>query len=80
MKVRVSKWGNSLVLRIPRPLAEETEIDDGTVVEVSAVEGRLVVQRASETDPSPDDLIQRVTDENLPGEVDWGEPRGREAW
>ena len=26
MKVKVTKWGNSLALRIPRPLAAESEV------------------------------------------------------
>lgn len=80
MKIRITKWGNSLALRIPRPLALESEVEEGTVVEISVVEGRIVIQRASETEPSLDELLERVTDENLHAETDTGPPRGREAW
>jgi antitoxin MazE len=43
MKVQVQKWGNSLALRIPKSFAVEFSIEQGTLVDVSVVEGKLVV-------------------------------------
>ena len=43
MRVKVQKWGNSLALRIPRSLAVESQIEKGSEVNVSLVEGNLVV-------------------------------------
>lgn len=42
MRVAVQKWGNSLALRIPRVLANEAGVGQGSEVEVSVVDGRLV--------------------------------------
>ena len=43
MKTRVSRWGNSLALRIPRPLAIKAGLDENSPVELLLVEGKLVI-------------------------------------
>lgn len=78
MLVRISKWGNSLALRIPAPFAEETGIRSGIEVDLALEDGRLVItpRRAY----ALDELLEGVTDDNLHGEIDIGAPRGSEAW
>ena len=44
MKTRIQKWGNSLALRIPRALAEDANVRDGSTVEVRLEDGRLVLE------------------------------------
>ncbi len=44
MQVQVTKWGNSLGLRLPRALARQTGIREGQKVNVVAEGGRLVVE------------------------------------
>ena len=78
MLVRVSKWGNSLALRIPAPFAEETGIESGSEVDLALEDGRLVV--TPRTAYTLDELVAEVTDENLHAPVDTGPPEGREAW
>ena len=43
MRVRVKKWGNSLTLRVPKPFAEDAEVREGTVVDISVSKGKIVV-------------------------------------
>ena len=43
MLVRISKWGNSLALRIPAPFAQETGIESGTEVDLALEDGKLVI-------------------------------------
>jgi antitoxin MazE len=78
--VSVRKWGNSLALRIPRSLAEETEIREGSVVDLAAQRGRLVVTPAPRQRYDLDEMLAEVTDDNLHEEVGTGERVGREAW
>lgn len=80
MRVRVQKWGNSLALRIPKPFAADAGVEEGTVVDVSVVEGRLVAAPIRVRKARLRDLLARVTEANLHGEVDTGAPVGREAW
>lgn len=79
MLTKVSKWGNSLALRIPAPLAREMGIDEGTDVDIALDAGRIVI-----TQPGPPytlaALLEGVTDENVHGELDPGPRRGGEVW
>lgn len=77
MEPRVQKWGNSLAIRIPKPLAQQLGLTEGTPVEVEADNHRIVIRRKRYT---LEELLSRVTPENLHGEVDTGLPVGREEW
>ena len=80
MKTRIQKWGNSLALRIPKSFAREVGMDNETTVEMSLVEGKLVVSPVVKPKPTLEDLLALVTDENVHGEVDTGPAVGDEAW
>ncbi len=80
MKTRVQKWGNSLALRIPQSFAAEVRLTEGTAVELSLVEGKLLVQPIAPSPLSLDELLQGVTDENIHGEWDTGSAIGKEVW
>ncbi len=80
MKTRVQKWGNSLALRIPKSFAEEAGLHAGAAVEVSVLEGKLIVQAIRPQPLTLEQLLRGVTDENLPGEWDTGPAVGKEVW
>ena len=80
MRVAVQKWGNSLALRIPKAVAEESRIRQGSVVDLRLRKGELVVKPLVKPEYTLDELLAAVTDENLHGEVDTGVPKGRETW
>lgn len=80
MRVRVRKWGNSLALRIPKPFAADAGVVDGTVVDVSVSEGRLVAAPVHVRRTRLADLLAKVTNANLHDEVDTGGRVGREVW
>ncbi len=80
MKTRVQKWGNSLALRIPKSFAEEAGLRADSAVDLSLVEGRLVVQPITPQPLTLEELMRGVTDENLPGEWDTGPAIGKEVW
>jgi antitoxin MazE len=80
METRVKKWGNSLALRIPRPLAEEAGLEDESPVELSLVDGKLIVAPVTRPVFRLEDLLAQVTEENLQREVDTGPAVGDEAW
>jgi antitoxin MazE len=80
MRARVQRWGNSLALRIPRAFAVETALGQGSEVELTLVDGRLVVTPVEDQPFSLQALLADVTPENLHSEVETGSPRGDEAW
>lgn len=80
MRTHIQKWGNSLALRIPKAFAAEAQLADNTPVDLSLVNGKLVIAPAAEPSLKLEDLLAGVTDENLHQEVDTGPAVGNEAW
>jgi antitoxin MazE len=80
MRARVQRWGNSLALRIPKGVAEMTALQEGSDVDLSLDEGRLVVTPVRRRKYTLEELLSRVTDENIHGEIDTGPSVGMEAW
>jgi antitoxin MazE len=80
MKTQVQKWGNSLALRIPKTLAAESNIEEGSAVNLSFVEGRIIVETIFEPTYTLDDLLARVAKQNVHAEIDTGVPVCKEVW
>lgn len=79
MRARVQKWGNSLGVRIPKPFAEETSLEENAEVEIS-VKGRKLIVEAIEPTFTLKALLAKVTPENIHGEVSTGKRVGKEIW
>ncbi len=81
MKVKIQKWGNSLAVRIPKSYAVQTEIGQDSVVDLSVLEGNIIV-KPEKMKPkfTLEELLENVTEENLHGEIDFGAPVGKEVW
>jgi antitoxin MazE len=77
MHVRVRKWGNSLAVRIPKPLAEDVEVKEGTVLNLAVSEGKLVATAVKKKRLSLEQLLAKVNTKNLHDEIDFGSPVGR---
>lgn len=81
MKVHVSKWGNSLGLRIPAKLAREYAIQDGSELEIVEEEGAIILRPTTTSKQfSLKDLAAKITPSNRHSETDWEAPVGREEW
>ncbi len=80
MKITVQKWGNSLAVRIPKTIAQETKIERNAIVDLQIVKGKLVLTPASKTEYSLSELLRDIEDDNLHSEVSTGEPIGTESW
>ena len=80
MHVRVRKWGNSLAVRIPKPLAEDAEVKEGTVLNLAVSDGKVVAVPVKTKKLSLRQLLAKVNKKNLHPETDFGSPVGREVW
>jgi antitoxin MazE len=78
MQVRVQKWGNSLAVRIPKPLAEDANVKEGIVLNLAVSEGKVVATPVERKKLSLKQLLAKVTRKNLHAEVDFGPSVGRE--
>jgi antitoxin MazE len=81
MKVKIQKWGNSLAVRIPKSFAVQTEIEQDTIVDLSILEGSIIVKPEKRNPKlTLEELLEKVSAENLHGEVDTGASLGREVF
>ena len=82
MKTKAQKWGNSLAVRVPKHVVQETGIGPNDDLEVEVVRGKIVLTPVRETvlEYRLSDLLKKVTKKNIHRETDWGKPRGKEVW
>jgi antitoxin MazE len=84
MLVEFCKWGNSLAVRIPKTVAEALKVGVGRHAEIAIENGALVLRPIRRPKRKPtytlEELLRGMTKQNVPQELDWGEPRGNEAW
>lgn len=75
---QIVKWGNSLAVRIPKPVAEQAGVREGDAVEIAATKGQIQVRRKDRV-PTLKSLVSQITDENRYPETDTGYARGKES-
>jgi antitoxin MazE len=80
MTTAVQKWGNSLALRIPRTYAAETNLAEGSEVELRLQSGSIVVRPVARKRHKLENLLRRVTPRNRHATVDTGPAAGKEVW
>jgi antitoxin MazE len=77
MQATISKWGNSLALRLPRNVAEEARLVEGATVRLEVEDGSLRVTPSRPRFKLSDLLASEPV---AAAEHDWGEPKGEEIW
>jgi antitoxin MazE len=79
MEATVSKWGNSLGVRIPKDIAQSARIVAGDDVDMR-IEGSAIVMRKKLRHQPLKELLKDCTQPYDSEWVDWGEPAGDEIW
>jgi antitoxin MazE len=82
MLAKIQKWGNSQGLRLAKNLLADAHLGVGDEVDVNVKDGIMVVTPAKRIrgQLSLEDIVARIPESYQTGEVDWGEPVGKEAW
>jgi antitoxin MazE len=84
MIVEFCRWGNSLAVRIPKAVADSLKVSYGKQAEITVENGTLVLRPIVKPGRKPrytlDELLSGMTKDDVPQEVNWGPPRGKEAW
>jgi len=78
MKATIQKWGNSLGIRIPKVIAADLELENGSEVELFEESNRIIIKPQNRHQLR--DLLSAINDKNLHGEIETGDPVGRESW
>ena len=74
---QIVKWGNSLAIRIPKPVAEKAGVEEGDALVFEAARGEIKLVR-SERIPTLKELVAQITPENRYEEISVGPERGLE--
>jgi antitoxin MazE len=77
---QVSKWGNSLAVRIPRDVAKEARLAEGDRVTLDLATDGSIVVRPARRKYELQQLVSQITKKNRHAAVDWGPPVGKEVW
>lgn len=77
MRAKVQRWGNSLAVRIPKPVAQEVGMTADLEVEMSIKSGTLVLAPTRRL-YTLEELVKGITAKNRHDEIDFGPPVGRE--
>lgn len=80
MVTKIQRWGNSLGLRLPQSFAKETNVREGSLVDIAVEKGQLVVRAVPAKSYSLRDLLKDVRPETIHGEVSTGIAVGRETF
>ncbi|MBW4555653.1 MAG: AbrB/MazE/SpoVT family DNA-binding domain-containing protein [Trichormus sp. ATA11-4-KO1] len=76
----VAKWGNSLAIRIPKLVAEQTHITEGTDVNISVEGNTIIVTPQTRKKYTLDELLEGMTPDNFHPEFETGNAVGSEDW
>lgn len=77
MQSRITKWGNSLSIRIPKVLAQKVGLTEGMPVELQWEDNAIIIRRKRY---NLEKLLSQVTPQNIHNEIDSGIKIGREEW
>lgn len=76
-QTRISKWGSSLAVRIPKAVAAQWEVREGASVAIFNDGANVVLQKQKY---DLDDMLSAMNHANMHPEIDMGSPVGDEAW
>jgi antitoxin MazE len=76
-KSHVAKWGTSLAVRIPKPIAEQWGVQEGSAIEIVSRGEQIVMRKRTYVLA---DMLAQVTADNLHPELDTGPAQGNEEW
>ena len=75
--IQLTKWGNSLGLRIPKDIARQAGLREGARVDIEAQGDRIIISPARPRYVLAD-LLEGITPEAMRQAFDWGPDKGRE--
>ena len=79
MDIVVQKWGNSLGIRIPNMFVKELKLKNGTHLNLKKEKNRLIIT-PKEKKEKLEELLSKITNDNIHSEIKTGIPIGKEIW
>ncbi len=80
MTAFVAKWGNSLAIRIPRAIAEQADVTEGTPMDITVEGNSIIVTPRKRKKYTLDELLEGMTPDKFHPEFETGNAVGNEHW
>jgi antitoxin MazE len=79
MNTKITAWGNSLAVRIPKDLLKEFKLKENDEVTIEGTEKGIVIASARKK-YNLRDLVKKIDDNNVHREISAEEAVGNETW
>jgi len=76
----LSKWGNSLAVRIPLSIVKQAHLSEGDSLALTLDSDGSIVLRSTRRKYDLAELVSGITTKNRHRETTWGAQQGKEAW
>ena len=80
MRLQVKKWGNSASVRIPASVMAAAALHIDQLVDVREEKGRIIIEPVLAPVYDLDSLLDQMSPDTFPEDVDFGQPVGNEIW
>ena len=81
METNIQKWGNSLGVRLPKQIALNQSLKEGSRVLVTETATGISIEIVKKPNNySLAELLKGITKNNIHTEIDWGNSVGNEIW
>ena len=79
MKSKLSNWGNSLAIRIPRNILNALNLEKGDKVIIKQHKNEIIITPAKKT-YNLTTMLKSINSDNMHNEIDTGDSVGNEVW
>jgi len=76
---KLTKWGNSLGIRLPQPILQQSGWQEGEQVAIIVQDNQIVLTLARPKYTLAE-LLKDAQPQTQHTEIDWGDAQGTEAW
>ena len=80
MRLQVKKWGNSASVRIPASIMAAAALHIDQLVDVREEKGRIIIEPVLAPVYDLDSLLDQMSPDTFPEDIDLGQPVGNEIW
>ena len=79
-RAKVKKWGNSLAIRIPNSVAKDLGLAENSDVQIASNGSSATIRPLEFKGKTLEQLLGKITSDNIHSEFEWGPPVGKEIW
>ena len=77
MQTAITKWGNSLAIRLPKTFTEQIGINEKNKIEIIIEKDKIILQKPRQNLKT---LLSKINKDNIHKEINTGKITGKEIW